>query len=137
VRCGDLVAVIAVRTRESWAARHALPRNELDYEGEGELRKLVRMVWGDQTLQDRDRWDKLKEKLLRRIESLDRQERVRERVTQVFAALVQLIEEGPSAPPKQAELIDRLGVARATLSDDFRILQGILNELLQDENPDA
>jgi len=137
VRCGDLVAVVAARARESWAARHALPRQELAYEGDDELGKLVRMVCPDQTLEDRDRWEKLKEKVSRRIKGLDRQQRVRERLTQVFAGLVQLIEEGDAAPPKQAELIHRLGIARATLSDDFRILQGILAELIQDENPEV
>jgi hypothetical protein len=137
VRCGDLVAVLAGRTRESWASRHAIPREFLAYEGDDELGTLVRMVCPDQTLEDRDRWERLKEKMARRIEGLDRQQRVRERLTQVFAGLVQLIEEGDSGPPKQAELIDRLGVARATLSDDFRILKGILEELMQDENPES
>ena len=50
---------------------------------------------------------------------------------------MQLIDEGDSGPPKQAELIVRLGVARATLSDDFRILKDILEKLLQDENPES
>jgi len=137
VRCGDLVAVLAARARESWESRHAIPREELAYEGDDDLGKLVRMVCQDQTLEDRDRWEYLKEKMSRRIEGLNRQQRVRERLTQVFAGLVQLIEEGDSGPPKQAELIDRLGVARATLSDDFRLSKGILEELLREENPES
>jgi hypothetical protein len=137
VRCGDLVAVIAGRARESWATRHAVPRGELAYEGEDHLGKLVRMVCPDQRLEDRARWERLKQKMALRIEGLGRQERVRERLTQVFAGLVQLIEEGDSGPPKQAELIDRLGIARATVSDDFRLLKGILEELLHDENPES
>jgi hypothetical protein len=137
VRCGDLVTVLAARTRKSWASRHAVPRAELAYEGDDTLRELVRMVRPDQSLEDRDRWERLKAKMARRIDGLDRQQRVRERLTQVFAGLVQLIEEGDSGPPRQAELIDRLGVARATLSDDFRILKDTLRGLLQDENPES
>ncbi len=136
VRCGDLVAVLAKRTRASWAAHHAVPRQEIAFEGDDDLGNLVRMVCPGQTLDDRDRWQSLKEKMARRI-GLDRQQRVRERVTQVFAGLVQLIEEGDWGPPKQAELIGRLGIPRATLSDDFRILKGILEQVLQDENPES
>jgi hypothetical protein len=32
---------------------------------------------------------------------------------------------------------DRLGVPRATLSDDFRIMKGILEELKREENPEV
>jgi hypothetical protein len=137
VRCGDLVAVIAARTRESWVARHAVPRGELAYEGEDQVGMLVRMVCPDQTLEDRDRWERLKQKMTLRIERLDRQERVRERLTRVFAGLVKLIEEADWGMPKQAELIARLGIARATLSDDFHILKDLLEELLHEENPES
>lgn len=136
VRCGDLVAVLAARTRETLASRRAVPSDELAFEGVDELRTLVRMVCPDQTLENRDRWERLKENMAWRIKSLDRQQRVRERLTQVFAGLVQVIEEGDSGPPKQATLIDRLGIARATLSDDFRTLKCILEELLHEENPE-
>jgi hypothetical protein len=47
-----------------------------------------------------------------------------------------LIEEGNATPPKQAEVMARLGVARATLSDDFRILRGIIKALIHEENPE-
>jgi hypothetical protein len=54
---------------------------------------------------------------------------VRERLASVFRALVEAVEEGGHAPPTQAELIQRTGMAQATLSDAFRLLREIISEL--------
>jgi hypothetical protein len=136
VRCGDLVAAVAGRVRAEWAARHADPAAELGREGEDEYEATVRLVWPDEGLEARDRWERLKGVIPDRIARLDRQERVRERLAGVFAALVRAVEEGEPAPPTQAELAERTGVARATLSDDFRLLREIMTGL-EAQNPDA
>ena len=130
VRCGDLVAVLATQAREDWASRHAVSDQELAYEGDEDFAAVVRMVWPDQGFEDRDRWEALKRRIADRIAGLDRQQRVRDRLVAVFGALVQAIEEGGASPPTQAELIERLGVPRATLSDDFRSLREIIRELI-------
>jgi hypothetical protein len=136
IRCGDLVAAVAGRVRADWAARHADPAAELGQEGEDEYAATVRMVWPDEGLEARERWEKLKRVIQDRIARLDRQERVRARLAGVFAALVRAVEEGGPAPPTQAELVERTGVARATLSDDFRLLKEIITGL-DAQNPDT
>jgi hypothetical protein len=130
LRCGDLVAVLATRARRDWTARHALPAEELAYEGDEGLGQLVRMLAPDTGPEDCDRWEWLKQEVVRQIAGLDRQQRVRERLGQVFGALVEAI-EGTSEPPQQADLVRRLGVPRATLSDDFGLLRDILNRIRQ------
>jgi hypothetical protein len=136
IRSGDLVAAVAGRVRAEWAARHADPASEVGREGEDEYEATVRMVWPDEGLETRERWERLKRVIPGRIARLDRQERVRVRLAGVFAALVQAVEEGGHAPPTQAELIERTGIARATLSDDFRLLREIMTEL-DAQNPDG
>ncbi len=136
VRCGDLVATVAGRVRAGWAARHAVPSADLGREGEDEYEATVRMVWPEEGLEARERWERLKRVIQDRIAHLDRQERVRVRLAGVFAALVQAVEEGGPAPPTQTELIERTGVARATLSDDFRLLREIITGL-DAQNPDG
>jgi hypothetical protein len=129
VRCGDLVSALAARAREDRAARRTAPDQGLAYEGDEDFAAVVRMVWPDQGFEDRDRWEALKRQIADRIAGLDRQQRVLERLMAVFEGLVQAIEEGGATPPTQAELIERLGIPRATLSDDFRTLREIVGEM--------
>jgi hypothetical protein len=93
------------------------------------------MVGPDQGFEDQERWEEIKQRIPERIAGLDRRQKVRERLAVVFGALVQAIEEGSASPPTQAELIERLGIARATLSDDFHSLREIIGELIA-ENPE-
>ena len=136
VRCGDLTAALAGRVRADWAARHADPASERAWEGDEEFGAVVRMVWPDESADSRERWERLKRAIPDRIASLDRQERVRERLAVVFTALARAIEESGHAPPTQAELTERTGIARATLSDDFRLLKELISEL-GIQNPDS
>jgi hypothetical protein len=149
VRCGDLVNALARRVRAEWMGRHGdsaadLGREEPDDldaaltscpspEGSGEC-SLVRMVWPDEGLDARERWERLKRLIPERIARFECQKRVRERLVTVFEALVQAVEEGGREPPTQAELVQRTGMARATLSDAFRLLQKIILEF-DPENP--
>jgi hypothetical protein len=135
VRCGDLVAAIAGRVRSEWAARHAVPAAELGLEGDDEYEATVPLIWPDEGLERGERWERLKRLMQDRIASLDRQERVRERLSRVWAALVEAAEEGRPAPPTQVELTQRTGVARATLSDDIRLLGELYTEI-ETQNPD-
>jgi hypothetical protein len=136
IRCGDLIAAVASRVRGEWGTRHAEPAAGLAREGDDEYGATVRMVWPDESVETRERWERLKRLIPDRIARLDRQERVRDRLAGVFAALVEAVEEGGPAPPTQAELIERTGVPRATLSDDFRLLREIVAGL-EAQNPDA
>jgi hypothetical protein len=61
-------------------------------------------------------------------------QRVRERLAIAFRALVEAVEEGGHAPPTQAEVIQRTGTARATLSKDFRLPRKTILEF-DPENP--
>ena len=136
IRIGDLVAAVAARVRADWATRHAAPADELAREGEDEYEATVRMVWPVEGLEARERWEQLKRVIPDRIAHLDRQERVRERLARVFAALVAAVEGSEPDPPSQADLTERTGVPRATLSDDFRLLREIIDGL-ESQNPDA
>jgi hypothetical protein len=127
VVCGDLVDVVAARVRSDWRARHAEPSSELAREGDDEFATTVRMVWPDVGIEARERWEQLKRVIPERIAGLDRQTRVRERLAVVFAALVRAVESGGAAPPTQADLIERTGIPRATLSDDMRVLREIVS----------
>jgi hypothetical protein len=129
------VAALARRVRAEWGARHADPAADLAWEGNDDFGSLVHLVHPDEGVETRERWERLKRLIPDRIAQLDRQERVRERLLRVFAALVQAIEEGGHAPPTQAELTQRTGVARATLSDDFALLREIISGL-DAPNPD-
>jgi hypothetical protein len=131
VRCGDVVAVLAAKAREDRASLHAVSRQELTQEGDDDFATLVRMVSPDQSFEDRDHWEALKSQIADRIAGLDRQRRVVDRLLAVFRALVGHIDEGGASLPSQAELVERLGVPRATLSDDFRLLRGIIEELFE------
>ncbi len=136
IRCGDLIAAVASRVRAEWGTRHAEPAGDLAREGDDEFGTTVRMVWPDESVEARERWERLKRLIPDCIAHLDRQERVRDRLAGVFAALIAAIEEGGHAPPTQAELIERTGIARATLSDDFRLLREIISGL-EAQNPDS
>jgi hypothetical protein len=136
IRCGDLIAAVAGRVREEWGTRHAEPAGDLAREGDDEFGATVRMVWPDESVETRERWERLKRLIPSQIAHLDRQERVRDRLAGVFAALVVAVEEGGHAPPTQAELIERTGVPRATLSDDFQLLREIISGL-EAQNPDS
>lgn len=127
VVCGDLVEVVAARVRSDWRVRHAAPSSELAREGDDEFATTVRMVWPDEGIEARERWEQLKRVIPERIAGLDRQTRVRERLAIVFDALVRAIESGGAAPPNQADLIERTGIPRATLSDDMRVLREIVS----------
>ena len=129
VRCGDLVAVLAAHAREDRASLHAFSHQELTQEGGDDFASLVRMVLPDQSLEDRDHWEVLKKHISDRIAGLDRQRRVLDRLAAVFRALAEHVEEGGASPPTQAELVERLGIPRATLSEDFRSLREIIEEL--------
>jgi hypothetical protein len=135
VRCGDVVAVAAARAREDRPLPRAAPDQRFAFEGDEDYTALVRMVWPDQALEHRDNWEALKRQIADRIAGLNRQQRVRERLLSVFEGLVQAIEEGPASPPSQAELVERLGIPRATLSDDFRLLGEIISSLIE-KNPE-
>jgi hypothetical protein len=136
IRCGDLITAVAGRVREEWGTRHAEPAGDLAWEGDDEFGTAVRMVWPDESAEARERWERLKRLIPDCIAHLDRQERVRDRLAGVFAALVAAIAEGGHAPPTQAELTERTGIARATLSDDFRLLKELISGL-EAQNPDA
>jgi hypothetical protein len=136
VRCGDLVAVLATQARMDWASRQAIPDQELAYESDEDFAAVVRLVWPDQGFEDRDRWEALKRQIADRIAGLDRQQRVLERLVAVFEALVQIIEEGGASPPTQAELVARLDIPRATLSDDFRTLREVVGEFISGNTED-
>ncbi len=129
VRCGDLVSLVAGRARADWAARHAPPAGELGYEGEEELGQVVRLIAPDTAAEERDRWEQLQRDVLRQIDGLDNQPRKREALARVFTALVELIEAGGPDFAYQAELVRRLGVPRATLSDHFRSLKEVLQRV--------
>jgi hypothetical protein len=128
IRCGDLLAVLGARARADWVARHADHPNEFAWEGEDEAGQLVRMLAPDTVSEDRDHWERQKQDLLGRIARLDRQRRVRDRLTRVVGALFKMIEEGGAEPPRQAELARRLAVPKTTLSDDFRLLADLLGD---------
>lgn len=128
VQWGDLIEVIAARVRSDWKARHAAPASELAWE-EDEFANLVRMVWPDEELETRERWEKFKREIPERIARLDRQARVRKRLAFVFDALVRAAESGNASPPSQAELIEQTGIPRATMSDCIRELRTIMLEL--------
>lgn len=53
-RVSDLVAAIATRAREDWAARHATPAAELAYEGDDDAYQLVRIARADESVEMRD-----------------------------------------------------------------------------------
>jgi hypothetical protein len=129
VECGDLVEVLATRVRAEWRTRHADPSSELAREGDDEFAMTVRMVWPDEGIEAKERWELLKRVIPERIAGLERQDRVRERLASVFNALVQAIESGEGDPPSQAEMTEKTGIPRATLSDDFRLLREIVLEL--------
>jgi hypothetical protein len=135
VRFGDLVAVLARRVRAEWGARHADAAADVAWEGTEDFGSLVHLVHPDEGVESRERWERLKRLIPERISQLNRQKRVRERLLRVFAALVEAVEEGGHAPPTQAELTERTGVARATVSDDFGLLREIITGL-DAPNPD-
>jgi hypothetical protein len=128
VHCGDLVSVLATRARNDWAALHSVPRGEVAIEGDDEWGELVRVVAPDSRVEDRDRWEWLKQAVRRRIEGMHVQRRKRESRARVWDALVGLIDEG-NWPVAQAELVRRLGVPRQSLSDAFRDLREIVNQV--------
>lgn len=136
VTCGDLIAVVAGRVRSDGRARHAEPSSELAREGDDEFATTVRMVWPDDGIESRERWELLKHVIPQRIAALDRQERVRESLGIVFRALVRAVESGGANPPSQAELIKLTGMPRATLSDGIRVLREIFSEF-KAQNPDS
>ncbi|MGF1583046.1 MAG: hypothetical protein ACFCD0_27315 [Gemmataceae bacterium] len=135
LRCGDLVSTLANYVRTEWTARHTESASELAWEGDEEFQAIVRMVWPDKGLETQENWEELKRELPERIANMNRQTRVRERLGKVFAVLVEAIEGGNRDTVTQVELTARTGIPRATLSDDFRILQEILSEFLG-ENSD-
>ena len=130
-RVRDLVAVIAVRARKDWIARHATPPQDLAEEGNEEFGQLVRWIAPDQSLEHRDRWEMLKREVPKKIAGLDRQERVRARLARLFSVLVKAIDSKEGAVPTQVELTRQLGVPRSTVSDDFRLLETVLKDLLE------
>lgn len=136
VRCGDLVAVLAAQARGDRAAAHAVVGQDVAFGDDDDFRAVVRMVRPDEGFADRESWDKLKRELAGRIAGSGRQQRVRERLSAVFAAVIQHIEEGATDWPSQADLVARLGIPRATLSDDMRSLQAVIEEF-REENPDV
>lgn len=127
IRCGDLITAVATRLRQEWTVRHAEPAADLAREGDEEYGATVRMVWPDESVESRERWERLKRLIPDSIARLDRQNRVRDRLAGVFAALVRAVESGGHEPPTQAELTEMTGVPRATLSDDFRLLRDIVS----------
>jgi hypothetical protein len=143
VRCGDLVNALARRARAEWMGRHGDPAAEFGSEESADLdaaltpcpssggkkeRSVVRMVWPDEGLDTREHWEWLKRQVPQRIARIKRQPRVRKRLAMVFEALVQAVEEGGREPPTQADLMQRTGLARATLCRDFRSLREIILE---------
>jgi hypothetical protein len=132
VLVGDLVDVLASRVRLDWRSLHATPARELALERFDETGKdcvqMVRIIMPDDSIESRERWEQLKRIIPQRIASLNRQARVRERLAKVFDALVRVIDSG-AEPPTQAELGEQTGIARATLSDDMRLLREIIAEL--------
>ena len=132
VLVGDLVDVLASRVRLDWRSLHATPAQELAMERFDETEKdfvlTVRIVLPDDSVESRQRWEQLKRIIPQRIASLNRQARVRERLAKVFDALVRVIDSG-AEPPTQAELGEQTGIARATLSDDMRLLREIIAQL--------
>jgi hypothetical protein len=132
VLVGDLVDVLASRVRLDWRGLHATPAQELALERFDETGKdyaqMVRIIMPDDSVESRQRWEQLKRIIPQRIASLNRQARVRERLAKVFDALVRVIDSG-AEPPTQAELGEQTGIARATLSDDMRLLREIIAEL--------
>jgi hypothetical protein len=136
VRVGDLVSVLSEQARGDWIARHAVHEGELGFEGDNDFGEVVRLVWPDARAVDRDQWEMLKRVVPERIGRLDRQQRVRDRLAEEFRELVRLIESGGPSPPSQADLVRRLGLARETVSTDFRLLRDLLAEILT-PNPDG
>jgi hypothetical protein len=86
--------VIAARAREDWAGRHAVPAGELGLKGENDFAAVVRLVWPDSRAADHDQWEMLKRTVPERLARLERQQRVRERLAEVFRELVWLVEAG-------------------------------------------
>ena len=91
------------------------------------------MIAPDHKLEDEEHWQRFKHDISRCIAKLDRQERVRKRLALVFDGLCSLTEENRDIPFRQAELVRRLGVPRATLSEDFPVLREIVKEVRERE----
>lgn len=133
-RVSDLVAAVASRARNDWAARHAVPAGELGYEGDDESHRLVRLVWPDEAGETTEVLEMLKRIVPARIER-EQQARVRKGLTAVFEEwIITIVEEGVSRP-NQAELARRLTMSAKTLSDYLQRLRGMMREILG-EKPD-
>jgi hypothetical protein len=135
LRAGDLVGGIAAHARALWSARHGVPMAEMAYEGDDEAGQLVRMLGPDLSLENRERWEWLKQEVFRRIETLDRQQRVRERLRLIFEGMVRTLESGDSREPRQADLVRELDMPRATLSEQFALLRDIITQACVVEKP--
>lgn len=133
-RVSDLVAAIASRARDDWAARHAEPAAELGYEGQDESYRLVRLVWPDEDLDTKDVLEMLKRTVPARI-AKEQQARVRKGLTAVFEEWIRAIEDEGVSRPNQAELARRLTMSAKTLSDYLQRLRGMAREILA-EKPD-
>jgi len=133
-RVSDLVAAIASRARDDWAARHAVPAGELAYEGQDESLRLVRLVRPDDGTDTRDLFEMLKRTVPGRI-AKEQQARVRKGLTAVFEEWIRTIEDEGISRPNQAELARRLTMSAKTLSDYLQRLRSILREILG-EKPD-
>jgi hypothetical protein len=129
VLAGDLIAALAAPARSDWAARHAVPSSETAFEGQDEAVRLVRTLRPDTSAEDREQWEWIKREVAREIETLDRQQRVRERLARIFAGVVAAVEASGPEPVRQADLVRGLDVPRATLSDDFAILREIVTRV--------
>jgi hypothetical protein len=135
VRVSDLVAAIARRVRDEWAAMHAVRRSEVARDDADDLGAVTRLVWPEDGAEYSDALEMLRRVVPPRI-AQEKQQRVRERLAVVFQEWLLMVEERVGVQPNQDELARRLGMPDATLSDYLRRLRQLLTEFLP-ENPEG
>ncbi len=84
-------------------------------------------VWTIITSELLENAELLKSKVFEKIEGLDRQERVRNNVRSVFQAIIERVGQGEQVT--QSELVEGVGIPRSTMSEIFKILQNIVQEI--------
>lgn len=88
----------------------------------------VQLIEPDTTYEDYESFHELVKQVQEAINQLESQQRVRERLHQVFAEIVDYIEtEGEE--PFQTELVKKLDIPKATLSGDMKTLRQLVQQI--------
>jgi hypothetical protein len=129
LRFGDLKGLLEEKAQADWTARHAVPPSNRGYEGDDDFRRLVILIRPDQSLEDRDSLDSFRRMMLRRIDKLDKHQKVRDRMVRILAKIVNTIRNTGSDGICQADLAKALEERKSTVFDDIKLLRDIAAEV--------